>query len=89
MSSCRYRQLARGRLRLLENVVPFLLKNIKHGLLSCGYTGIKQDVYSEYIPWTNPNAEARNRRATTTFVSPTVRLRLTYGQHYKSNNVNY
>ena len=41
------------------------------------------------ISWTNPNAGARNRRATNTFVSPSVRLRLAFGQHHKSNNVNH
>jgi len=41
------------------------------------------------LQWTNPNAEARNRRATSRFVSPTVRLRLAFGQHHKPNNVNH
>jgi hypothetical protein len=41
------------------------------------------------LKWTNPNAEARNRRATITFGSPTVRLRLAFGQHHKSNKVNH
>jgi hypothetical protein len=41
------------------------------------------------LKWTNPNAEARNRRATITFVSPTVQLRLAFGQHHKSNKVNH
>jgi len=43
-----------------------------------------------YEAWNKPGkAEARNRRATSTFGSPTVRLRLTFGQHHKSNNVNH
>jgi hypothetical protein len=39
--------------------------------------------------WTNPSSEARNRRATSGFVSPSARLRLRFGPHHKSCNVNY
>lgn len=31
------------------------------------------------LKWTNPNAEARNRRVTITFVSSTIRLQLAFG----------
>jgi hypothetical protein len=41
------------------------------------------------LKWTNPKAEARNRRATNGFVSPSVRLRLTFGQNHKSNKFNH
>ena len=53
------------------------------------YGKIDKSLPVRKLKWTNPNAKARNRRATTTFGSPTVWLRLTFGQHHKSNNVNH
>jgi len=47
----------------------------------------RKDGSSVAYGWTNPSPEARNRRATSTFVSPMARLRLRFGQHHKSNNV--
>jgi hypothetical protein len=41
------------------------------------------------ISWTNPNAEARNKRATKGLALPTVRLRLAFGLHHKSNNISH
>ena len=38
--------------------------------------------------WTNPSSAARNRRATSGFVSPTIRLRFRFGPHHKSCNDN-
>ncbi len=40
-------------------------------------------------PWINPSRGARNRRATRRFVSPSARLRLRFGLHHKSCNVNH
>ncbi len=39
------------------------------------------------VKGTDPSREARNRRATSRFVSPTARLRLRFGQYHKSCNV--
>jgi hypothetical protein len=41
-------------------------------------------LYAQVVTeWINPSHEARNKRATSSFVSPTARLRLRFSQHHK------
>ena len=61
-------------------VVPLLLKAAIRFVVRDGV--LQQRV-------TNPSREARNRRATRGFVSPSARLRLRFGPHHKSSNVSY